>query len=87
MAHFRKWGATEDTVRTLVTTVTNQVTLYMYKSLKIWKGGLKPPKKPWCLHPCNSVKYEESVWMKVRSEREREALYMGCVYICLLIVQ
>ena len=30
----------------------------------------------------NSVKYEESVWMKVRSERGREAL---C--ICLLIVQ
>ena len=23
----------------------------MYKSLKIW-GGLKPPKPPWCLHPC-----------------------------------
>ena len=28
----------------------------------------------------NSVKYEESVWMKVRSERGREALYIGCVY-------
>ena len=29
----------------------------------------------------NSVKYEESVWMKVRSERGREALYIGCVYM------
>ena len=29
----------------------------------------------------NSVKYEESVWMKVHSEREREALYIGCVYM------
>ena len=29
----------------------------------------------------NSVKYEESVWMKVRSERGREALYIECVYM------
>ena len=29
----------------------------------------------------NSVKYEESVWMEVRSERGREALYIGCVYM------
>ena len=29
----------------------------------------------------NSVKYEESVWMKVHSERGREALYIGCVYM------
>ena len=29
----------------------------------------------------NSVKYEESVWMKVCSERGREALYIGCVYM------
>ena len=29
----------------------------------------------------NSVKYEESVWMKLRSERKREALYIGCVYM------
>ena len=29
----------------------------------------------------NSVKYEESVWMKVRSERGREALYIGYVYM------
>ena len=29
----------------------------------------------------NSVKYEESVWMKVRTERGREALYIGCVYM------
>ena len=28
----------------------------------------------------NSVKYE-SVWMKVLSERGREALYIGCVYM------
>ena len=27
----------------------------------------------------NSVKYEESVWMKVHSERGREALFIGCV--------
>ena len=25
--------------------------------------------------------YEESVWMKIRSERGREALYIGCVYM------
>ena len=31
--------AREDTVHTLVTTPTNQVTLYMYKSLKIGGGG------------------------------------------------
>ena len=69
-------------MRTLVTTLTNQVTLYVYKSLKIWGGGgLKPPKSPWCLHPCNSVKYEECMWMKVRSERKREALYIRCVYM------
>ena len=30
----------------------------------------------------NSVKYEESVWMKVHSERGREALYIGsCVRV------
>ena len=29
----------------------------------------------------NTVKYEESVWMKIRSERGREALYIGCVYM------
>ena len=29
----------------------------------------------------NTVKYEESVWMKVHSERRREALYVGCVYM------
>ena len=29
----------------------------------------------------NTVKYEESVWMKIRSERGREALYLGCVYM------
>ena len=29
----------------------------------------------------NSVKNEESVWMKVCSERGREALYIGCVYM------
>ena len=28
-----------------------------------------------------TVKYEESVWMKIRSERGREALYIGCVYM------
>ena len=28
----------------------------------------------------NNVKYEESVWMKVRSEKGREALYIGCMY-------
>ena len=27
------------------------------------------------------VKYAESVWMKVRGERERSALYIGCVYM------
>ena len=29
----------------------------------------------------NTVMYEESVWMKIRSERGREALYLGCVYM------
>ena len=29
----------------------------------------------------NTVEYEESVWMKIRSERGREALYIGCVYM------
>ena len=29
----------------------------------------------------NTVKYEESVWMKICSERGREALYIGCVYM------
>ena len=29
----------------------------------------------------NTVKYEESVWMKIRSEGGREALYIGCVYM------
>ena len=29
----------------------------------------------------NTVKYEESVWMKIRSERGREVLYIGCVYM------
>ena len=29
----------------------------------------------------NTVKYEESVWMKIRSERGREALCIGCVYM------
>ena len=28
-----------------------------------------------------TVKYEESVWMKIRSERGREALYIICVYM------
>ena len=28
-----------------------------------------------------TVKYEESVWMKIRSERGREALNIGCVYM------
>ena len=28
-----------------------------------------------------SVRYEERVWMKVRSERGRKALYIGCVYM------
>ena len=28
-----------------------------------------------------SVRYEESVWMKVRGERGRSALYIGCVHI------
>ena len=27
------------------------------------------------------VKYAESVWMKVRGERGRSALYIGCVYM------
>ena len=36
----------------------------------------------------NTVKYEESVWMKISSERGREALYIGCVYMpTLLTVQ
>ena len=26
-------------------------------------------------------RYEESVWMKVRGERGRSALYIGCVYM------
>ena len=34
----------------------------------------------------NTVKYEESVWMKIRSERGREALYMA-VCTCLRTVQ
>ena len=29
----------------------------------------------------NEVKYAESVWMKVRSERGKSALYIGCVYM------
>ena len=29
----------------------------------------------------NEVKYAESVWMKVRGERGRSALYIGCVYM------
>ena len=29
----------------------------------------------------STLKYEESVWMKIRSERGREALYIGCVYM------
>ena len=28
-----------------------------------------------------AVAYEESVWMKVRGERGRLALYIGCVYM------
>ena len=28
-----------------------------------------------------TVAYEESVWMKVRGERGRSALYIGCVYM------
>ena len=35
----------------------------------------------------NTVRYEDSVWMKIRSERGREALYIGCVCICLRTVQ
>ena len=27
------------------------------------------------------IKYAESVWMKVRGERGRSALYIGCVYM------
>ena len=27
------------------------------------------------------VRYEESVWIKVRGGRGREALYIGCVYM------
>ena len=34
----------------------------------------------------NTVKYEERVWMKISSERGREALYID-VCICLLTVQ
>ena len=29
----------------------------------------------------NTVKYEESVWIKIHNERGREALYIGCVYM------
>ena len=29
----------------------------------------------------SQVRYEESVWMKVRGGRGREALYIGCVYM------
>ena len=29
----------------------------------------------------SQVRYEESVWMKVREGRGREALYIGCVYM------
>ena len=29
----------------------------------------------------STVKYEESVWMEIRSERGREALYISCVYM------
>ena len=29
----------------------------------------------------NTVKFEESVWMKIHSEKGREALYIGCVYM------
>ena len=29
----------------------------------------------------NSVKYEESVWMMVHSEKGRKAMYIGCVYM------
>ena len=29
----------------------------------------------------NSVDYEEIMWMRVSSERGREALYIGCVYM------
>ena len=29
----------------------------------------------------SEVKYAESVWMKVRGERRRSALYIGCVYM------
>ena len=28
-----------------------------------------------------SVKYDESVWMKVRGERGRSALFVCCVYL------
>ena len=28
-----------------------------------------------------NVRYEESVWMKVRGDRGREALYIGCIYM------
>ena len=27
------------------------------------------------------IKYAESVWMKVRGERGRSTLYIGCVYM------
>ena len=29
----------------------------------------------------SDVNYEESMWMKIRSQRGREALYVGCVYM------
>ena len=29
----------------------------------------------------NDVNYEESMWIKIRSQRGREALYVGCVYM------
>ena len=34
----------------------------------------------------SQVKYEESLWLKLRGERGRGALFVGRVYICLLIV-
>ena len=33
-----------------------------------------------------SVKYDESVWMKVHGRRGGSALLIDCVYTCLLIV-
>ena len=29
----------------------------------------------------SKAKYEESLWMKVRGQREKEALYLGCIYM------